>query len=103
MTDVENIRYELGKEAKQKGELLHNGASEEFQRGYSRASGSSSGFASNVTPRKFGRGNIDIRKSWHCITCGYENNPRRRLMQAGKELCWNCKIPRAYGEEEIYE
>lgn len=96
MSDVENIRYELGKEAKQKGETLHENASEEFQRGYSKR-----GFSSNVSPRNFGKG-FDGRTAWHCLTCAHENNPRRRLMQAGRELCWNCRMPRDWVEEEIY-
>ena len=64
---VEDMRYELGREAKQKGEPLHEGASEEYRRGY----GSYRGFGSNVIPRRFGRG-ANKRVEWTCI-CGHTN------------------------------
>lgn len=81
MTDVENLRYELGKEMRAKGENLHEGASEEFQRGYTRP------FGSNVTPRKFGAGNFKPQ-AWNCV-CG-EHNPGYRVQ------CQMCNLRRDY-------
>lgn len=100
MTDVENIRYELGKEARAKGEPLHENASEEFQRGYLRGGGSF-GFASNVTPRRFGRGGT-VRLEWTCV-CGYENRPDRIVRKAGREACWECGTEREFGDIALLE
>lgn len=95
MTDVENIRYEPGKEARQKGETLHEGASEEFRRGWYRGRG---GFGSNVTPRKFGKGG-SVESGWLCI-CGHENRSDRRFVKAGQELCWLCGTARSFVDVE---
>jgi hypothetical protein len=96
VTDVENIRYELGKEARQKGESLHNEASEEFRRGWYRGRG---GFGSNITPRKFGKGNTTT-DTWECV-CGYENVPSRKFVRAGRELCWQCGTERSYSDIDV--
>lgn len=68
---VEDMRYELGRDAAAKGEPLHGTASEEFKHGYS----SHKGFGSNVTPRMFGKGR-EGRKPWTCL-CGTENRRYR--------------------------
>ena len=83
MADVENMRYELGKEARAKGEGLHEAASEEFQRGFHRG-----GFGSNVMPRKFGAGGTE-RTEWKCGGCGNVN--ARYLNQ-----CFMCNVDRSY-------
>lgn len=64
---VEDMRYELGKDAAQRGDRLHENASEEFRNGYSSWSG-----GSNVEPKKFGKGNDPFYRDWTC-TCGQEN------------------------------
>lgn len=98
MTDVENIRYELGKEARAKGDQLHENASEEWRRGYSRR-----GFGSNVTPRNFGR-NISSEPSfWLCVSCEYENRSDRVQRRGGEEVCWNCGVERKYVDIDILE
>ena len=100
MTDVENVRYELGKEARAKGQPLHEGASEEWARGY-QSTGGSLAFGSNVSPRKFGRGGQE-QKPWECV-CGHLNQPNRRVIRAGREHCWVCNIERQYSDIEILE
>lgn len=102
MTDVENIRYELGKEARAKGEPLHHEASEEWQRGYLKGGGRIPiGFGSNVTPKRFARGGYDPQP-WTCV-CGHENSPKRRIVKAGREHCWVCNIEREYGDIQLLE
>ena len=67
---VEDMRYELGRDAAQRGDQLHETASEEFRHGYSSYRG---GWGSNVMPRKFGKGQPDPSyRDWTC-TCGREN------------------------------
>lgn len=87
MSDVENIRYELGKEARAKGELLHDSASEQWRRGYSKT------FGTNVMPKNFNKG--DNMDDWACY-CGHTNSAKRRHLKGGIELCWNCGVERAY-------
>lgn len=87
---IEDMRYELGRDAAQKGEQLHNGASEEYRNGYS----SYKGFGSNVSPRLFGKGR-DMLRDWKCV-CGRSN--RRYLRR-----CYDCglsKFEAARAEEE---
>lgn len=79
---VETMRYELGREAKQKGEPLHDGASEEYTRGYHSYGGI---FGSNVAPRRFGAGSRE-RTEWTCV-CG-ELNKRYR------NQCFLCGVHR---------
>lgn len=74
---IEDMRYELGRDAKQQGEPLHEGASEEYRRGYN----SYRGFGSNVQPRLFGRG-ASRPSEWTCV-CGHTN--KRYLVQC--EVC----------------
>jgi hypothetical protein len=83
--NVGDIRYEIGKDAAIKGEPLHDGASEEYRRGYQ----SYKGFGSNVMPRKFGAGR-DTRTDWECI-CGCVN--RRYLVQ-----CSQCGLRKGAAE-----
>lgn len=80
---VEDMRYELGRDAAQRGEALHENASEEFRHGYS----SYRGFGSNVAPRRFGAGNNTYHREWECV-CGRIN--ARYLRQ-----CFDCGLSRA--------
>lgn len=66
---VEDMRYELGRDAARKGEPLHEGASEEYRHGYTSARWAG---GSNVTPKLFGKGNDMLYRDWTC-TCGREN------------------------------
>lgn len=66
---IEDMRYELGRDAALKGEPLHDSASEEFRHGY--ASTRWSG-GSNVSPKLFGKGNNPYYRDWTC-TCGTDN------------------------------
>lgn len=84
---VEEMRYELGRDAAQRGERLHENASEEFRRGYDSSRG---GFGSNVSPRKFGMGGHHLSE-WTCI-CGRVN--ARYLKQ-----CFDCGLSRASAME----
>lgn len=95
MTDVENLRYEAGKDARAKGEPLHENASEEYTRGYSKGSG----IGSNVMPKKFGKGGDRNNQNWLCV-CGYENKPYMRAKIGGEVVCWFCRTPKAYGEDK---
>ena len=79
---VEDMRYELGRDAAAKGEPLHDGASEEYRHGYSTYRG---GFGSNITPRLFGKGRFYLT-DWTCI-CGREN--KRYLRN-----CYDCGLSR---------
>lgn len=89
----EDMRYELGRDYAMEGKELHDGASEEFVRGYS----SYRGFGSNVSPKKFGKG-AHIPKDWTCI-CGHVNNARVRRRVAGLgEVCWQCGLARTTAE-----
>lgn len=97
MTDIENLRYEAGKDARAKGESLHANASEEFTRGYQRGNG----IGSNVMPKKFGKGTSQA-SSWFCV-CGYENKPYMKARVAGELVCWFCKTPKTYGEDKNHE
>jgi hypothetical protein len=90
MSDIENLRYELGKEAKQKGESLHDAASESWIRGYQK-----SNLGSNVMPKNFGKD--DYSDDWDCY-CGYHNTSKRRHLKAGIEVCWNCTVERSYSQ-----
>lgn len=94
MSDIENIRYELGKEAKAKGEPLHESASESWRKGYSK------GFGSNVMPKDFGR--AERTDEWTCF-CGHKNTAKRRHMKGGKEVCWICNIDRDYCDDQLGE
>lgn len=90
---AEDMRYELGRDYAQQGKQLHEGASEEFARGYS----SYKGFGSNTTPKKFGKGGHQP-KDWTCV-CGHVNNARVRRKVAGLgEVCWACGIARSLSE-----
>lgn len=92
--NTEDMRYELGREYAQKGTPLHEGASEEFVRGYT----SYKGFGSNVTPAKFGKGGY-IPKDWTCV-CGHVNNARIRRRVAGVgEVCWQCGVARSLSDK----
>lgn len=82
---IEEMRKELGEKAARNGEPLHEGASDEFKRGY--RSGS---FGSNVTPPKFGRG-AEIRAPWTCI-CGKLNPKYVRK-------CFDCGLSQNEGED----
>lgn len=90
---AEDMRYELGREYAQKGEKLHDGASEEFVRGYS----SYKGFGSNVSPRKFGKGALMRQETWTCV-CGHENSSRVKRKIAGHIVCWQCGVERGLTE-----
>lgn len=83
---IEEMRRELGRDMAQKGEPLHEGASEEFVRGYSSWAGSS-----NVMPRKFGKGGAES-KEWTCI-CGY-SNPRYI-----KKRCYLCGVEKTVSDQ----
>ncbi len=83
---VEDMRHELGRDSKLRGERIHEGASEEFVRGYQ----SQRGFGSNVTPRKFGAGGNE-RTPWTCV-CGTLN--KRYLSK-----CASCNVARAVAME----
>jgi hypothetical protein len=87
---VESMRYELGRDAKQKGEPLHEGASEEFYHGYSDGKGP----GSNVMPKKFGKGRFK-RTEWTCI-CGYHN---KRYLNS----CWICGTQRGLAQDATSE
>ena len=78
---IESMRHELGRDAAQKGDPLHKGASEEFVHGYSSWAG-----GSNVTPKKFGKGLDLYYIDWTCV-CGCEN--RRYHKQ-----CQDCGLRR---------
>lgn len=91
---AEDMRYELGRDYAQQGQKLHDGASEEFVRGFS----SYKGFGSNVSPRKFGKGG-HLPKDWTCV-CGHLNNGRIRRRVAGVgEVCWQCGVGRTAAEQ----
>jgi hypothetical protein len=90
---VDDMRYEYGRDAAIAGEALHEGASEEFERGYR----SYRGFGSNVSPRKFGKGG-QVPKEWTC-TCGNVNSARIRRKVGGREVCWQCGIERALAQK----
>lgn len=82
--DVEAIRERLGYDTAQRGEPLHESASETFRKSYSR-------FGSNVTPRRFGMGR-DKPSAWKCV-CGHEN-------KSYLTRCWVCNTLRGYSEDK---
>ena len=82
-TKTEDMRYELGREAKQRGEQLHDGASEEYRRGYASRVAS---FGSNITPSRFGAG-ASKRSDWTCV-CSTQNRSYRNQ-------CDNCGVRRS--------
>lgn len=90
---VDDMRYELGRDAAMSGDTLHEGASEEFERGWR----SYRGFGSNVSPKKFGKGG-HIPKGWTCV-CGHLNPARIRLTIGGREVCWQCRIERQLAQK----
>lgn len=92
VSTAEDMRYELGRDYAQQGKELHDGASEEFVRGYS----SYRGFGSNVSPRKFGKG-AGKAQTWTCV-CGHENSSRVKRVVAGRILCWKCGVERGLTE-----
>jgi hypothetical protein len=81
---TENMRYELGREARQKGERLHEGASEEFRHGYMDGKDPGSVFGPKPTP-------IDDSADWTCV-CGHVNPGRKRLLVAKRVVCWECGL-----------
>lgn len=88
---IEGMRYELGKEAAQKGEPLHEDSSEEFYHGYADAKPTAWRGSSNVTPRLFGKG-AQHNEEWTCL-CGYVN-PRYI-----RKKCWQCGVPKSSVDE----
>lgn len=90
---AEDARYELGRDYAMQGKQLHDGASEEFERGFS----SYRGFGSNVSPKKFGKGGRKPQ-GWTCV-CGNENSARVRRKVAGREVCWQCGVERGLTEQ----
>lgn len=94
MADIENLRYEAGKDARVKGEPLHDSASPEFAKGYNKGSG----IGSNVMPKHFGKG-VVTKEPWVCV-CGFENKYYMIRKSEGQVVCWKCKTPRAYGEDK---
>lgn len=95
---VSQSRYELGLKAAKDGDSIHDGASDEFREGYRRGS---IGFGSNVMPKRFGADQI-AATIWYCV-CGYENKSTRVAKKGGEVVCWNCGVPRAYGEDHERE
>lgn len=93
MADVENLRYEAGKDARAKGESLHDNASEEYRRGYSRGSG----LGTNVMPKKFGIGARPVG-TWTCV-CGHVNKNNIVAKREGNIVCWKCGVQKDYGED----
>lgn len=91
-TRTEDMRYELGRDYAQQGKNLHEGASEDFVRGYS----SYKGFGSNVSPKKFGQG-LKYADTWTCV-CGHENSSRIKRKVAGRIVCWQCGVERGLTE-----
>lgn len=91
---IEDMRYELGRDAAQRGDQLHDNASEEFTNGYK----SYRGFGSNVTPAKFGKGATTGVTSWFCV-CGHENRSNRIAKRGGEVVCWLCGVQREYSED----
>ena len=87
---IESMRYELGQDAAQRGDPLHDGASEEFYHGYADKKPTAWRGSSNVTPRLFGKG-AEQSKEWVCI-CGYHNP---RYVQ---RKCWECGLNRKLAE-----
>lgn len=93
-TRTEDMRYELGRDYAQQGKQLHDGASEEFVKGFQ----SYKGFGSNVSPRKFGKGAY-TPQDWTCV-CGHVNKARVRRVIAGVgEVCWQCGTARTLTEQ----
>jgi len=93
-TTAEDMRYELGRDYAQQGKQLHEGASEEFVRGFS----SYKGFGSNTATKHFGKGGR-MPQDWTCI-CGHVNNARIRRKVAGVgEVCWQCGVARSSSEQ----
>jgi len=98
MSEEERIGYlreQEGRKAKIAGDSLHDGASDEFRKGYTRTV---VGFGSNVTPRNFGR--TGSRNSdWNCV-CGATNKGWVRIKVAGREICGTCRQERDYVDVE---
>lgn len=99
MSEEERIGYlreQEGRKAKLAGEKLHNGASTEFAKGYSRTV---VGFGSNVTPRNFGRSG-QKSPDWNCV-CGATNKGWIKIRVAGREVCGICRQEREYVDIEL--
>lgn len=92
---ISHLREAEGRKARAAGEQLHEGASEEFSRGYTRTT---VGFGSNITPRNFGRGG-SASPDWLCV-CGERNQGRIRYIVANREVCKSCKQERTYTDVE---
>jgi len=88
---IESMRYELGRDSAQKGEPLHEGASEEFYHGYTDVKKSAWSGSSNVMPRTFARGGSQPEE-WVCL-CGHHNP---RYVQKN---CWKCGVAKVVVEE----
>ncbi len=84
---IEEMRYELGRDFAQKGEPLHEGASEEFYHGYTDVKKSAWSGSSNVMPRQFGKGGSSTQP-WICL-CGH-HNPRYI-----RHKCWKCGVEKS--------
>jgi len=92
---IEGMRYELGRESAQKGDPLHEGASEEFYHGYTDARPTAWAGSSNVMPRLFGKGRVVREDPWDCV-CGERNRhyyPR----------CQMCGISYSLAKEALSE
>jgi hypothetical protein len=88
---IGDLREKEGFKARKKGDEIHEGASEEFTKGYK-------GFSSNVTPRNFGRTGLPSA-DWNCV-CGQFNKGRVKYLFGGKEVCSLCKQDREYVDKE---
>lgn len=92
---ISHLREAEGFKARKSGEHLHEGASKDFEKGFSRVS---VGFGSNVTPRNFGRTG-QSSADWTCV-CGNVNKGWVKYRLAGREVCGLCKQERTFVDTE---